>query len=254
MKKITLLACLVTAVSGTAYAEAPTRLATGSISVDANKPYRLEADVGYSRTTTKNEASKSTKDNLAAHVLFQRQVGVWGQEVRASAISSHDDKSTDNTEQYYLSGKLLHRSSNTVYQFAQLTGEKDSSSAFDYQAAALAGIGFDIIKTQQQSLTAEVGAGVRHSKDRFAPKDTHNEAIGSVAAFYEYQINPMVRFNQDLGYEFGDKSRTLRSRTALSADLTKNFAAVASYNLKDVRADAGDSRTSLTSFGVRYKY
>lgn len=255
MKKL-LLATAVLAIATPALADmGPKRTQTGAISVDAGKNYRLEGDVGFSVNQTKSGASKSTKENLNANVLFQRQQGVWGQEIRAQAVSSNDDASTDNTEQYYLSGKLLHRSSPTVYQFAQLAGEKDLGSAFDYQATATVGLGMDILKDDRQKLTAEIGAGYRHSKDRYAPKDTHNEAIGTVAAFYEYQINPAVRFNQDLGYEYGKESRTLRSRTALSADLTDRIAGVASYSIKDISADSGDdSRTSLASFGIRYKH
>lgn len=255
MKKL-LLATAVLAISAPALANniAPTRTNTGAVAVEAGKDFRLEGDIGYSVNQTKSDAEKSTKSNLNANALFQRQKGVWGQEVRAQAISSNDDTATSSTEQYYLSGKVLHRSSPTVYQFAQLAGEKDLGSAFDYQATATAGLGMDILKDSRQSLTAEVGAGYRYSKDRYEPRDAHNEAIGTVAAFYEYQVSPAVRFNQDLAYEFGKESKTLRSRTALSADLTDRIAGVASYSIKDTQADAGDSRISLASFGIRYKH
>lgn len=255
MKKIILMGLLALA-SGSAFADlAPSRTATGTIAVDANKPYRLEAEAGYSVYQTKSDSSaKTKKENLNVLILGQRQVGKWGQEIRAEAISSNDDSATSNTEQYYLSGKLLHRSSPTVYQFAKVSAEKDLGSAFDYQASAIAGIGKDIIKDQKQHLSVELGAGARYSKERYAPKDTHTEAIGSIAGFYQYQVNSAVRFNQDLSYEFGKDTRTLRSRTALSADLTNKISAVASYNIKDLKADAGDSRTSLLSLGVRYKF
>lgn len=255
MQKICILACLLAVTSMPAFALGPTRTATGSISVDQNKPYRLEVDVGYSVYKSKSDAAttNSRKENLAAHVLFQRQAGVWGQEVRAEAITATDNTSTNNTEQYYLSGKLLHRSTDTIYEFAKLSAEKDLTSAYDYQITALAGVGMDVLKTKEQKLSVELGAGARHNKVDLTG-NTENEVIGSVAGFYQYQINPTVRFNQDLSYEFGQDSRTLRSRTALSADLTQKIAAVASYNLKDLKADVGDSRTSLMSLGVRYKH
>lgn len=255
MKKTLTLACLAVMVSTSVYANlAPTRTATGVISVDKNKPYRLEAEANYSVNKTKSDVDNTKKENLSALVLYQRQAGVWGHEIRAEAISSNDNTSSDNTEQYYLSGKGLRRTSDSVYQFVKVSGEKDLGSAYDYQLTAVAGLGMDVIKDKQQHLSVEVGAGGRHSKERYAPRDTTNELIGSVAGFYEYQVNPSVRFNQDLSYEFGQETKTLRSRTALSADLTKNLAGVASYNIKDLRSDAGDSRTSLMSLGVRYKH
>ena len=231
----------------------PKRSETGEIKVE--KDYRLEADLGYLVNTSKSEGSSSTtKENLAAHILFQRQQGIWGQELRAEAVSTNDDSSSDNVERYLVAGKLLHRSSPTVYQFGKLTAEKDLSSAFDYQITTTIGLGKDVIKDDVQSLAVEVGAGYRYSKERYAPRDDIGEAIGTIAAFYQYQINPTVRFNQDLSYEVGKDTQTLRSRTALSADLTQSFAATASYHVKDLRSDSGDSRDSLVSLGLRYKY
>lgn len=257
MKKLTLAIVLASIASPVFAADyGPQRTKTGEVKVAQGKNYRLEGDIGYSLNQSKRSGeATSNKSNLSAHVLWQRQQGKWGQEVRAEAIGSNDDKSTDSIEQYYLAGKALHRSSPTVYQYGQLAAEKDLNSAFDYEATATVGLGKDIIKTQRQSLTAEVGAGYKHSKERYTT-EKHNEAVGTVAAFYEYQVNPTVRFNQDLGYEFSKESRTLRSRTALSADLTNKIAAVASYSFKDVdvRKAGDDSRNSLLSLGVRYKH
>lgn len=254
MHRTHLFGCMLSIASSAVLADdlAPTRTETGAI--DVKKDYRLEADLGYLVNNTESDRESTTTENLNFHMLYQRQKEVWGQEVVAEAVSSNADDAENNVERYFLSGKLLHRSSETVYQFAKLTAEKDLSSAFDYQLSLTGGIGKDFIKTDTQTLSAEIGAGLHHSKERAAPQDTLDGAIGTVAAFYQYQITPSVRFNQDLSYEYGDEAQTLRSRTALSADLTQSFAAVASYNIKDTSADAGDSRDSLLSLGLRYKY
>lgn len=254
MKRTLLFGCMLSIASSAVLADdlAPTRTETGAI--DVKKDYRLEADLGYLVNNTESDGESTTTENLNFHMLYQRQKEVWGQEVVAEAVSSNADDAENNLERYLLSGKLLHRSSETVYQFAKLTAEKDLSSAFDYQLSLTGGIGKDFIKTNTQTLSAEIGAGLHHSKERAAPQDTLDGAICTVAAFYQYQITPSVRFNQDLSYEYGNEAQTLRSRTALSADLTQSFAAVASYNIKDTSADAGDSRDSLLSLGLRYKY
>ncbi|MBL8321900.1 MAG: DUF481 domain-containing protein, partial [Acinetobacter sp.] len=70
----------------------------------------------------------------------------------------------------------------------------------------------------------------------------------------QYQFNDTVRFNQDLGYEFGDESQVLRSRSSISANLTETISAVMSYQLKDTLADSGNSRDSLLSVGMKYSY
>lgn len=256
MRKILILAATATLTTATfADVTGPTRTGIGSINIDANKPFRLEGDLGYLLSNSKSsDGSSSSKTNLNARLLFQRQVGVWGQEVIANAVSANDDKSTDNLERYSLAGKVLHRSTDTVYEFGKLNAEKDLSSSFDYQVGLTGGFGFDILKDEKQSLSTEVGAGYRFSKERVAPHDSNNEIIGTLAAFYQYKITPSVRFNQDLGYEYGQDSQTFRSRTALTTDLTKHFSAFASYNINDIKADIGNSRDSLMSLGLHYKY
>ncbi|GAB3046875.1 hypothetical protein GCM10027155_10590 [Acinetobacter apis] len=256
MYKIMITGLLIT-LTGTSFAASlgPTRTGAGGVKIDENKPFRLEGEVGYLLNDTESTNGTSTKkSNLTGRILFQRQAGIWGQEILANAISTNDDTATNNIERYLIAGKLSRSSSDTVYQFGKLTAEKDLSSAFDYQISATGGIGANFIKTDKQSLSAEAGLGYRFSKERVEPKETNNEIIGTLAAFYEYRFNAAVRFNQDLGYEFGQDSQIFRSRTALTTDLTKHFAASASYNIRDVQADAGNSRDSLLSLGVNYKY
>ncbi|AXQ22881.1 DUF481 domain-containing protein [Acinetobacter wuhouensis] len=233
----------------------PTRTDAGKVDIKENKPYRLEGDLSYLLNSTKSNGNSNTKENLAANVLFQRQVGVWGQELRAEAVSANDDGSSgSNVERYMLAGKVLHRSTDTIYQFAKLQGDKDLSSNFDYQVSLTGGVGFDLLKDEKQTLTAEAGAGYRYSKERYEPYDDFNEVIGTVAAYYEYKFNDKVKFNQDLSYEFGEKSQILRSRSSVGANLTDTVSGLVSYQIKDTQADVGNSRDSLLSVGLKYIY
>lgn len=254
MKKYSLV--LLVTLSNLAFADlGPTRSNVGKIEVKDGKPYRLEGDLSYLLNNTKSKGESNKKQNLAANIFLQRQVGVWGQEFRAEAVSANDNgDSGNNVERYMLSGKALHRSSDTIYQFAKLQGDKDLSSSFDYQVSLTGGIGVDILKDQKQNLTAEVGAGYRYSKERYEPRDDFNELIGTIGVYYQYKFNERVNFNQDLGYEFGDKSQILRSRTSIGASLTDSISGLVSYQIKDTQADVGNSRDSLLSVGLRYVY
>ncbi|AOA58453.1 hypothetical protein BFG52_08865 [Acinetobacter larvae] len=242
--------------SGFAFADiAPTREYVGNINLSQDKPYRFEGDLSYLLNNTKSKGSSTKKENLAANLLWQRQVGVWGQEIRAEAVSANDDgDSGKNVERYMLSGKALHRSSDTLYQFAKVQWDKDLSSSFDYQTNLTAGLGIDILKEQKQNLTAEAGAGYRYSKERYAPHNDFNELIGTLGLYYQYRFNPTLSFNQDLSYEFGDKSQVLRSRSSVNAHLTQSLSGLVSYQLKDTQADIGNNRDSLLSVGLKYSH
>lgn len=248
---LTMMGCLPTL--GHADDLGPIRQAPAEIKTD--KDYNLQLDAGYLLNETKSsDGSRTSKQNLNGSVLFQRMSGAWGQELRAETVNTNDKSSDNNIERYLMAGKVSHHQSATTYQFAKLQWEKDLSSSFDYQASLTGGVGYDFIKTEQQSLSAELGAGYRNSKDSEPPKQDHNEAIGTAAIFYERAVTPSLKFQQDLGYEYGEEAGVFRSKTALSAAINSHFAAQASYQLKQVTATPGNSRDSFVSLGLKYTH
>lgn len=261
MKKVAI--GLLAVISHFSYAAeiGPKKSDAGKINIKEDRNYRLDGDLSYLLNTSRANGESNHKENLAANILFQRQAGIWGQEVKAEAVSANDDSdASKNVERYMLYGKLLHRnpeSSEQVYQFLKLQGDKDLRSSFDYQLGLTTGAGLDILKTEKQELTGEIGAGYRHSKlDSDLPHKAsdYNELIGTMALFYQYKFNNVVSFNQDLAYEYGNKAQTFRSRSSMSAMLTESISGLVSYQMKDLHADQGNSRDSLFSVGLRYQY
>ena len=231
----------------------PKRTDPGVIKVD--KDFRLETDVGYLINKSSSSNGDSEQDNLTAHILFQRVSDDWGQEFIADAVSTHGDSTAQNLERYYVSGKILHHGANIIYRFGKITAEKDLTSIFDHQITTSVGWGVDVLKSDRSILSLEMGGGYRYSRmqDSEENKAMH-ESTGTLAGFYSYKISPDIQFNQDMSYELGKDSKVLRSRSALSADLTKKISAVASYSIKDVKGHEGDNKDSLLSLGLRYRY
>lgn len=239
----------------------PTKVDAGKINVRENQTYRLDGELSYLLNSSRANGSSTSKENLAARILFQRQAGIWGQELKAEAVSAHDDSdATKNVERYMIYGKLLHRnpdSSESVYQFLKLQADKDLRSSFDYQLGLTAGAGLDVFKTDKQELVAELGAGYRFSKveDHHQYKRSdYNEFIGTTALFYQYRFNEAVSFHQGLSYEYGAKAQTFRSRSSVNASLTQSISGLVSYQIKDLKADGGDSRDTLLSVGLHYRH
>ena len=231
----------------------PKRTDPGVIKVD--KDFRLETDLGYLVNNSSSKNGSSKQDNLTAHILFQNKSEDWGQELIADAVSTHGNSSSQNIERYFVSGKILHHGANILYRFGKITAEKDLTSVFDHQITTSIGWGIDVLKTDRASLSLEMGGGYRYSRMK-DPQDSKaiHESTGALAGFYTYKISPDIQFNQDISYELGKDSKILRSRSALSADLTKKISAVASYSIKDVKAHEGDNKDSLLSLGLRYRY
>lgn len=224
----------------------------GSVShADSGVTEKLNVDLSYLVNDSRAaDGSKTNKQNLAGNAKYQRRQGVWGQELQAEAVSSQGGG--DNVERYLASAKATHYSTATFYQYGRVQLEKDLNSAFDYQANITAGLGYEVLRDDLQFLTVEAGLGVRHSKQKLAPRDTTNESLGTVGLAYERKITDTLKFNQDLAYEYGEDTQILRSRSAFSAALSKNISGIVSYQLKDTMSDTGDSRDGLTSIGLKY--
>ena len=70
-----------------------------------------------------------------------------------------------------MSGKILHRGENIVYRFGKITAEKDLTSIFDHQITTSMGWGIDVLKSDDVSLSLEMGGGYRYSR----MKDSEDE-------------------------------------------------------------------------------
>lgn len=231
----------------------PMRTAPAALNLDRDQI--VEMSVGYLvNQSKKSDGSSTSKHNLTGNLLLQRMSGAWGQELKAEAVSTSDDTAgSQGIERYLAAAKLSHHQTNTTYQFAKLQWEKDLGSSFDYQASLTAGVGYDFLRHDQQALTGEVGAGYRYSQDSEIPNDTHNEVIATLGLFYERAFTSNLSFQQDLGYEYGEESEVFRSRSALNVGISEKFTAQASYQIKQLIANQGNSNDSLLSLGIKFK-
>jgi len=222
--------------------------------IKVTKDYNLDADLSYLLSSSSQTDGESTKQqSVAGHLDYKRMVGIWGQELKAEAIGSNSNTSTDNVERYLVAGKMMH-SEGSYYEFGKLQWEKDRSSSFDYQTSLTAGLGSELYRDEIQFLNGELGLGVRYDKDSVPPHHGNTEAIGTAAAHYERKLTPTVNFSQDLGYDYGSTTNTFRARSALSLTVTEHLSGLFSYDYKKISADLGDSHSSLTAFGLKYSY
>jgi putative salt-induced outer membrane protein len=227
----------------------------GMVKVTKDKDYNLDADLSYLVNTTQNSGTESeTKQSFAGNIDYRQMVGNWGAQFKASAVNSSDNNpDSTNVEQYLAFGKLTHSEGN-FYEFGKLQWEKDLSSAFDYQTSLTAGLGKELYRDDIQFLTSEIGAGVRYDVERLPPQNTTTKAIGTLSAHYERQLLPTTKFIQDLGFDYGSNSNTLRAHSALSVKMTYELSGLVSFDYKKINADEGNSRSTLTSVGLKYSY
>ncbi len=222
--------------------------------ISVKKDYDLDADLSYLLNSSSEGTDATQQQSVAAHLDYKRMIGTWGQEVKAEAVGSNSNHSTDNVERYMLAGKMMHSEDTGYYEFAKLQWEKDHGSAFDSQTAFTLGLGSVLYRDDIQHLTGEVGLGARHDIDRIPPHASTTEAIATVAAHYERKLTATVNTSLDLADDYGSTSNTARIHAELSMAINARLSGLFSYDYKKIAAQRGDSHAALTSFGLKYSH
>lgn len=207
-----------------------------------------EANVSWLKSGG-SSASETFKGTLAGKYLHHR----WTHELKLEGLNEAEGATGARTsERYLLQEKSSWNFTVRDYLFLKLQAEKDKQSSWDYQTFAALGYGHLFIKTEAMVLSADAGAGVRHNKDALSG-DASNEALGNVALKGEWTFRPGARVNEDVSVETGEDSTVVRTRTALSVDLTRVLSLVVAYETKrdDGPADLDDTLTSL-ALGYRF--
>ncbi|TNF34119.1 MAG: DUF481 domain-containing protein, partial [Gammaproteobacteria bacterium] len=117
------------------------------------------------------------------------------------------------------------------YAFGKLRYEDDKFSGFDYQAALTFGFGSRFIENDAHVLDASIGAGYRSSKDA-ATQETHDEAVVSADAKYEYKISSTATFSQAVLIESGEDNTHSESETVLKTRINGNLSSKITYQIK----------------------
>ncbi len=213
-----------------------------------SSPWKAAADVGYIR----NSGSSGSKETFKGKVFGEYRFTQWSHEAKAEAIAINDDEEDSTGTERYLAGTKSKRSFTPMdYLFIQTQWEKDLESDFDYQAFVSTGYGRHLIKNEVHQLSAEIGAGWRHSEPKAA--EPTDEAIGNFNLNYLWQIEKDTSFVQKVAVEAGRENVVTRSLTELKHKLNAALAAGVSY---DYKHDDGDtnSREGIFSFNLSYVF
>lgn len=212
-------------------------------------PWKAAADVGYIRSS----GSTGTKETFRSKLFGEYKQEKWLHEGKIEAIYTSDENSADSDIERYLAGTKSKRSFTPKdYFFIQSQWEKDLQSNFDYQAFLSAGYGRNILTGDVHKLSAEIGAGWRHSELRVGESST-DEIIANTGFDYRWQINAATSFQQKVAIEAGEENVVTRSLTELKHKLTTAMAMGVSYDYKYDDAEV-NTREGIFSFNVNYVF
>ncbi len=198
-------------------------------------------------------------DSLNGRFSLNYEVEKWRHGGYLATQSSSSDDRINNIQtdasKFTAQVKSDYKFDEKAYAFGLLDYDDTQDSGFEYQTSLALGGGYSFIKSDSQSLDAELGFGQRKSKEE-TTLITNTETISRIAAVYKWQISKTADFEQKLSSEIGDDNTVSKSETSLSAKIVENLALKVSYSARhqsDVPA-GNENLETVTSFTVVYTF
>ena len=240
MKMKTLFFCLLITFSTTAF----------------SATWTSEAEVG-AVITSGNSETQTANGKIKAARESEKWINSGSLEaLRTSNIDKTTDQEITTAEKYAANLKSEYKITDRDFVFANANYVDDRFSGFEFQATISLGYGRKLIKTEKQTLSMEVGPGIRFYKispdpitNARTPSD--EETIARGAMNYIYNFSEQSKFTQDLLVESGDHNTTTESVSAISAQITGKMAMKASVKVRHSSrvpddTEKTDSETALT--------
>jgi putative salt-induced outer membrane protein len=200
--------------------------------------WKSEVELGFVFTSGNSETESSN-----GRVSVLRELHKWRQSLLLEGLSaSNTDRLTNvettTAERYTANLKADYKVTEANFLFANALYNDDRFSGFEYQATLSTGYGRHILKTEKQSLEAEIGPGIRLFKlnpdpvtGAHIPSDDEN--ILHMAASYVYNFTDYSAFQQDVVVDAGDDTTISQSVTAIRTRINSKLAMKASMKIRN---------------------
>lgn len=195
--------------------------------------------------------SKSSSANAAFSASYNHES--WTHSVKASAKTSSSSDVTTG-ERYTAALKTALATSEFDYLFGAINFDKDRFGGFDQRLSESAGYGRQILKSEQQNLTAEIGVGARQTESTTGVDVSETIGRGNLA--YSYAFLAGAKFSQTLLVESGEESTFAESVTSLAMPLVQNVSLNLAYTVKHNSVVAAGTKhsDSYTAINVGYTF
>lgn len=210
-------------------------------------PATVEANLAWLRSS-----GSSDRETLKLRLAGTLTRGEWTHEALLEGLRERGDGGTTPLSQRGLwREKSSWNFTERDYLFGKAQGERDVQSTYRRQVLLALGYGRRLIADETMDLAADLGAGVRRSKDR-ATRISDDEAIANGALNFTWRIREGTRFAAELSVDSGKLSTTTRTRSALSIALGEGLHAEVAHETKNENGPTRQ-RDSITTVGLAYR-
>jgi putative salt-induced outer membrane protein len=213
-------------------------------------PWKAEVELGVINTTGNTESR-----SINAKAMGEYNTTSWRHKANLESLVTSDVSGT-SAERYYLAEKSDRKFTDSPsYVFEQIDYEADRFSGYTYRSTFTLGYGRTLVKRDDLTLDAEIGAGYRKSEES-ATNNIIEESIGRGGFNLDWAITSHSGFREAVYVEAGSEATITKSVTALKAQVNGNLATKLTYTIKNTSdVPVGNKKTDTeTAFTLVYSF
>jgi putative salt-induced outer membrane protein len=229
---------------------------------DTNDTWAARAQAGYSKTGGTTDTSSA---NALFHIAFL--VDKWKFLFATEGLYGSTRGET-TAEAWNVRGQANYNFTDRLYWYAGFGYIDDRFSGFAYQAVLSTGLGYQIIKTDDTKLTAQLGVGPRWLKPQMLTLDsvgaivsvtdlpTQTDAVLDAAANLEHSFNSATKFIAGVTVHAGNDNTMTTAVAQLQVKMREGLSLAAGYQwTHNSQPPAGvGSSSSLTTLNLVYEH
>jgi putative salt-induced outer membrane protein len=186
----------------------------------------------------------SDAESINGKLDLLRYDGAWKNELNVDGLYGKS-AGIVSAERWQVQAQTNYTISGSLFAFGGLRYEHDLFDGFDYQASLTAGLGYKLLDTISDKLTAQLGAGYSRLRpetiDKDAegavisrtPLDSEGEAIATFTAVYSHAFNKATVLSNKLLVEAGSLNTLINDNIALTVKMSDKLALSVGYGIMD---------------------
>ncbi|HEY6452945.1 MAG TPA: DUF481 domain-containing protein [Steroidobacteraceae bacterium] len=209
----------------------------------------------------------SDADSANAKLDLADVAGDWKQAIHLEGLYARSAEVT-SAERWAALAQSNYQFSPRVFAFGALHYLQDEFSGFQYQGDVTGGVGWKLLDSNADKLTAQIGAGYRRLRPEVltlnaagvvtarAEEPAQGSAIGTAGADYQHLFNASTKVTDKLLIDAGAGNTSLQNDAALVVNMSKKLALSAGFTFQEnTQPPAGLKKVNtLTTLDLVYAF
>jgi putative salt-induced outer membrane protein len=206
-------------------------------------------------------------DSANAKLDLADVAGDWKQSFHLEGLYGRSDEIT-SAERWAALLQTDYQFTARAFSFGAVHFLQDEFSGFQYQASVTAGLGYKILATDSDKLTAQLGVGYRRLRPEVltldaagsviarTPGESSGNAIGTAGFDFAHIFNASTKLTDKFLLESGSGNTSLENDLALVVSMSKKLALSAGFTFQDnTEPPAGLKKlNTLTTLNLVYAF